>query len=191
MHFQFVLFERMLAKQRWYRATEAYESGAEQAERINKYYIITRDERQLVLEPIRPEWTAGWLDRKIDLENFAEEPLYWYDVEVLRYFQDRGTNYYAAIDLWDADWEQKRLLAKAQGYDGIPEEPIHDPRSPEQRLYHAYLHRFFRIPFWREPKDLAMMPKRWLRALAKSLGVKRSHLEQIGVYKPKPPGPGY
>jgi glycosyltransferase involved in cell wall biosynthesis len=55
MHFQFVLYERMLAKQRWYRATEAYESPPDQAERINQYYIITRDERRAVMEPIKPE----------------------------------------------------------------------------------------------------------------------------------------
>jgi hypothetical protein len=183
MHFQFVLFERMRAKQRWYRATEAYESGAGQADRINQDYIVTRDERRAVLEPVRPEWTAGWQERGVDLENFAEEPLYWYDVEVLRYFKEKGPGYFAAVDLWDVDWEQKRLLAKAQGHEGIPEEPIADPRTLEQRLYHAYLHRFFRTPPWRDPRELVRLPAGWLRAIARSLGLRRSHLERIGLLR--------
>jgi glycosyltransferase involved in cell wall biosynthesis len=177
LHFQFVLFERMLAKQRWYRATEAYELSADQAERINQYYIITRDERRVVLEPIRPEWMAGWKERGIDLENFEEEPLYWYDVEVLRYFKEKGTAYFTAIDLWRVDWEQKRLIAKAQGYEGIPDQPVIDPRTVEQRLYHAYLHRFFRTPPWRDPRDLARMPGRWTRSMLRSMGLRRSARE--------------
>jgi glycosyltransferase involved in cell wall biosynthesis len=181
LHYQFVLFDRMLAKQRWYRAIEAYESDTDQADRINQYYIITRDERQVILEPIRPEWTAGWQERGIDLENFAEAPLYWYDVEVLRYFKEKGGDYFAAIDLWDVNWEQKRLWAQARGYAGLPDSPVIDPRTAEQRLYHAYLQRFFRTPWWRDPQELARIPGRWARALAKSVGLRRSHLEQIGL----------
>jgi glycosyltransferase involved in cell wall biosynthesis len=183
LHFQFVLFERMSAKQRWYRATEAYELGAGQAERINQYYIVTKDERQAVLEPVKAEWTAGWQVLGIDLENFAEEPLYWYDVEVLRYFKEAGTDYFATIDLWDTDWEQKRLMAGERGHDGLPDYPIIDPRTVEQRFYHAYLHRFFRTPPWRDPKDLTRMPGRWLRILAKSMGLQRSHLERMGLLR--------
>lgn len=185
LHFQFVLFERMRAKQRWYRATEAYESGADQAQRINQYYIVTRDERRAVLEPIRAEWTAGWQEWGIDLENFAEAPLYWYDVEVLRYFAQKGPEYFAPIDLWEVDWEQLRQIAQAQGHEGLPDQPIIDPRTVEQRLYHAYLHRFFRTPAWRDPRELTRMARRGTGALAKSLGLRRSYLEQLGLLSPR------
>jgi glycosyltransferase involved in cell wall biosynthesis len=190
MHFQFVLFERMRAKQRWYRATEAYELGAHQAERINKYYIITQDERQAILEPIRSEWTAGWQERGIDLENFEEASLYWYDVEVLRYFKENGPEFFAPVDLWDTDWEQKRLLALEQGHEGLPDHPIIDPRTGEQRLYHAYLHRFFRTPPWREPRELTRMARLRAGALARSMGLRRSHLEKLGLLSPPSDEPG-
>jgi glycosyltransferase involved in cell wall biosynthesis len=176
LHFQFVLFDRMLSKQRWYRTLEALEFG-KGAEDINQYYCITRDERCLHLEPIEPEWTAGWKETGVDLENFQESPLYWYDVEVLRYFAGKGAAFFAPLDVWEVDWEEKRLLAKAQGHDGIPDEPIADPRTLEQRLYHAYLDRFFRTPPWRDPRDLARMPGRWGRALLGSTGLRRSARE--------------
>src|SRR5205085_1642841 len=71
LHFQFVLFERMLAKQRWYRALEAYERGADLADQINLYYCRTSDERSLALTAVRPEWFEGWLDR-VELERFED-----------------------------------------------------------------------------------------------------------------------
>jgi glycosyltransferase involved in cell wall biosynthesis len=184
LHYQFVLYDRMLSKQRRYRALEAIKLGTIEAEKINQYYCITRDERHIHLEPIKSEWTAGWKERGIDLENFSDEQLYWYDVEVLRHFKEKGAAYFAPIDLWEVDWEEKRLLAKAQGYEGIPDEPISDPRTREQRLYHAYLHRFFRTPPWRDAADLARMPGRWLRAGVRATGLRRRHLERLGVLSP-------
>lgn len=183
LHFQFVLFGRMLAKQRWYRVVEAIEHGKAQAERINHYYRVTRDERQLRLDPIETDWLSGWQEQGIDLKHFEEQPLYWYDVEALRYFADKGPAYFAALDIWDVDWEEKRRLAKSQGYGGIPEEPLVDPRTTEQRLYHAYLHRFFRTPPWRDPYELVRAPKRWLRAGTRALGLRRRHLERLGLNK--------
>lgn len=181
LHFQHAFYERMLCKQRRYRASEGFELGIEKAESINKYYCITRNERHMHLEPVKAEWTAGWKEQGIDLESFEKCPLYWFDVEVLRYFADKGPAYFAPIDLWDVDWEAKRQFAKAQDYEGIPDEPISDPRTTEQCLYHAYLHRFFRTPPWRDPSDLARMPGRWTRKAARAIGLRRSHLERIGL----------
>jgi len=185
LHYQFVLFERMRSKQCWYRVSEVMEYGLSRDNEINCYYQVTRDERRLHLEPAPAEWTAGWQARGIDLKNFEEAPLYWYDVEVLRCFREKGAAYFAPIDIWDMDWEVKRRLAQAQGYEGIPDEPIRDPRTMEQRFYHAYLHRFFRTPPWRDPRELVKIPERWARSLAGALGLRRRHLEQIGLLRPR------
>jgi hypothetical protein len=187
LHFQFVLFERMLSKQRWYRALEAVEHGVKRAQKINLYYCITRDERFVHLDPIKTEWMDGWREMGVDLEYFEESSIYWYDVEVLRFFNEKGVAYFAPIDLWDVDWEEKRNIARVEGYEEIPEFPIVDPRSIEQRLYHAYLHRFFRIPPWRNPYDLVNIPHRWVLAAARSIGLRRRHFERFGLIKPNGP----
>lgn len=186
LHYQWVLMERKRSKDAWYRALEVMAFG-KQAREVNDYYRVTRDERQVRLSPIDPEWVAGWQDMGIDLEHFEAEPLYWYDVEVLRWFREKGPAYFAALDLWDVDWEHKRQLALAQGYEGIPAEPVRDPRTWEQKLYHAYLARFQRQPFWRDPADLLRLADQGLRRLAKGLGLKRSRLEGLGLLKPRPP----
>jgi glycosyltransferase involved in cell wall biosynthesis len=188
LHYQFVLFNRKRSKECWYRAAEAVELGVEQAADINHYYRVARDEREVRLSPIDPEWVAGWRELGIDLEHFEEEPLYWYDVEVLRWFKEKGPDYFAPLDLWDVDWEAKRRLARAQGFEGIPAEPVADPRSLEQKLYHAYLGRFQHNPFWRDPRELLHLADRGARWLAKGLGLRRHHLEHWKLLKPKETG---
>jgi glycosyltransferase involved in cell wall biosynthesis len=188
LHYQFVLFDRKRSKECWYRAGEAVALGLDKAADINYYYRVARDERQVHLSPIDPEWVAGWRELGIDLEHFEEEPLYWYDVEVLRWFKEKGPAYFAPLDLWDVDWEAKRQFALAQGFEGIPPEPVVDPRSLEQKLYHAYLGRFQHNPFWRDPKELLHLADRGARWLAKGLGLRRHQLEHWQLLKPKETG---
>lgn len=190
LHYQLVLFERKRSKECWYRTLETMQLGADRIAAINYYYRVARDERQVRLSPLDPEWIAGWRDLGLDLEHFEEEPLYWYDVEVLRYLHEKGAAYFAPLDIWDVDWEAKRQLALSRGFEGIPPEPVADPRSWEQKLYHAYLARFQGNPFWRDPCELARLTHRGLRRVAKGLGVQRRHLEHLGLLKPKEGGGG-
>lgn len=183
LHFQFVLFERMLCKQRYYRTAEAVTLSSNQGEEINHYYCLTRDERNLHLDPILAEWTTGWTEIGIDLEHFEESSLYWYDVEVLRWFAQKGVACFASIDIWDVDWEGKRRLAKERGYSGIPDEPIVDPRTREEKLYHAYLHRFFHTPPWRDPRHLSRILYHSFCITLRSTGLRRRHLERLGFSK--------
>jgi glycosyltransferase involved in cell wall biosynthesis len=180
LHYQWILPERKRSKEAWYRASELV-AFVKDAQEINYYYRVTRDERKVSLSPIDPEWVAGWQELGIDLEHFKEEPLYWYDVEVLRWFKEKGPAYFAPLDLWDVDWEQKRQLALAQGYENIPDHPIHDPRTREQKLYHTYLAKFQCDPFWRNPKDLIRLADQGMRNLAKRLGLRREYLEYLGL----------
>jgi hypothetical protein len=100
--------------------------GPDHIPAINYYYRVARDERDVRLSPLDPEWLLGWRSMGIDLDNFQEEPLYWYDIEVLRYFSEQGAAYFASLDIWDLDWEAKRRLALAQGYEGIPRKAIQE-----------------------------------------------------------------
>jgi hypothetical protein len=173
LHFQFVIFERMLAKQRWYRALETYERGVEHADQINLYYCRTSDERSLQVTPVRAKWFKGWTDRGVELDHFDRSGLYWQELEVLRFFGERGPSYFSGIDIWDVDWEQRRQAAIALGWPHVPHKPIIDPRSLEQRLSHAYLQRFFRIAPWRDPKEIWRLPVLGVRSALRAAGIRR------------------
>jgi glycosyltransferase involved in cell wall biosynthesis len=173
LHYQFVLWDRMLSKQRFYRALERVLHPDKSPQAINNVYAITRDERDLTLREVPASWTQPWLDLGIDLARFEDEDLRWYEIEVLRFFAEHGPDRFAALDIWDEDWESKRLAAARRGVTGLPSEPIADPRNIEQRLYHSHIQRKIRSPSWRRWREKdPLAPARWL---ARRVGLRRSH----------------
>lgn len=133
----------------------------------------------MVLRDLPAGWIDAWLAEGIDLDRFQQPDVFWYDVDILRFFHRYGTGYFADLDIWDVDWERKRQLASSQGMDGLPDGPVRDPRNLEQRLYHAYLNRYISTPPWRVGKDVV----RPFWRLAQRLGVQRVHLERLGILK--------
>lgn len=147
LHYQFVVFERMLAKQRWYRLIEKL-TLPKADEAINATYIITRDERDIQLDSVSESWLAGWLELGLDMTTFPPQDLYWYDREVLAFFAEYGTQKFNKLDIWDVDWEAKRKLALAQGHTNVPQQVIRDPRSLDVKRYHQHLAKYYQIPGW-------------------------------------------
>ncbi len=153
LHYAYVVWERTQSRCRWYRCFERITFPYKTTRGINEQYSITHDERDLRTSPVPREWIQPWLDRGIDLKHFRGEPLIWQEIRVMQWFQEYGLKYFADLRIWDVDWEEKRQLALAQGIEGLPTKPIHDPRNLEQKLYHAYLDRNLSTPLWRRSRE--------------------------------------
>jgi len=147
LHYQFVVFERMLAKQRWYRLLEIL-TTEKSAESINESYIITRDERDIHLDAVPDRWLDGWREMGLDLDSFSSQEIYWHDVEALEYFAKYGVEKFQLLDVWDVDWEARRRTALAQEYSNVPQYAMCDPRSIDIKFYHRSLNRNFKTPDW-------------------------------------------
>ena len=147
LHYQFVQFDRMLAKQRWYRVVEEL-TTLKTPEAINSTYILTKDERGIRCDPIPRSWVDGWVTLGIDVEHFETQPLYWYEQEILEIFEEYGAAKFADLDIWDVDWEAKRKIANSLDSHNIISEKIRDPRRLDTKLYHWYLGKYFRTPIW-------------------------------------------
>ena len=147
LHYQFVDFERMLAKQRWYRLLEMLTTH-KSAESINESYIITRDERDIHLDAVPDRWLDGWREMGLDLDSFSSQEIYWHDVEALEYFAKYGVEKFQLLDVWDVDWEARRRTALAQEYSNVPQYAMCDPRSIDIKFYHRSLNRNFKTPDW-------------------------------------------
>lgn len=172
LHYQFVAYERAMAKQAMRRIAEALSDARRPVAAINELYAVTKDERRMHRAVVDDVWIHRWLNMGVDLLSVRDEQFSWYDVEVLRAFADFGVERFADLDLWDINWESKRQIGVERGISGIPFSPIRDPRHVEQRLHHAYLGRLFVAPFWRSPQVLL----RPVRRLLKSLGFTRRRL---------------
>lgn len=144
LHFGYAFWERLLTKQRWYRMLERVFEPSRDFLSIELRYI----EPEPRLDPVPDSWLAPWLARGIPLPDGRPEQLSWREVDCLRLFGKYGTGYFAGVGVWDIDWESRRTLAIAQGYEGLPQEPIRDPRTARQKLEQAFMQRFHHRPPW-------------------------------------------
>lgn len=137
LHFQFVNWERMLAKQRFYRVQDFIQTAKKikDALRINKMYQIAKDEVGLSLSLVPSEWTQVYIEKGIDLKHVKDEGLFWYDLEILKWFKKFGPESFLWLDIWDIDWGQKRLLAQKSSLD-LHIGSIIDPRNSFVKVYH-------------------------------------------------------
>ncbi len=144
LHFAWAYWDRVLDKHRWYRMLERIYSPDKDVRSIDARYI----EPEPPLDVVPNEWIEPWLTRGIPLPDGQPEALSWREVECLRMFKQHGSRYFAGVGIWDVDWEAKRRLATDRGCEGMPDEPIRDPRDAVQKIEQAYWQRFRHRPPW-------------------------------------------
>lgn len=150
MHYQFVNIGFERSKQALYHIYERNHFAKENIEYINKKYAIAFDERSIKLATLDTKHFKPWLDMGIQIDReFPEEMFNWRDVEILRNFQRNGVLRYQDLNIWYIDWEKKRQIALASGYEGIPLSPIVDDRAFSTRVAHRWLIQTQWYPFWR------------------------------------------
>lgn len=139
LHYQFVLWERMLSKQALIRVLEMENLGRNPFF-INFRYGITKDERGVIKTDIPGIWYKGYEKHGLDIvKDFKKNNVLWQDREVLRYFFKNGCKKYKWLDIWDIPWEQKRVALVESGEGVEIEEKLVDPRNMFIRLYHWVL----------------------------------------------------
>jgi glycosyltransferase involved in cell wall biosynthesis len=138
LHFQYINWERMKSKQRWYQAWERLNFPSKRPITIYRQYhhMDARDPREM--HPVQKEWLEGYERQGIDWKALQEEskaPYYWWDEEIVTMLLEHGTRKFRKIDLWDVDWEEK---ARAMGREVAPG-LLADPRSAFEKRVHRWL----------------------------------------------------
>jgi hypothetical protein len=83
---------------------------------------------------VKKEWLDYYLTNNIDIKDIKKMGIYWWDREVLGYFQRYGTRVFKKLDIWDVDW--KRL---ADHFRHESAKTNNDPRSFMDKLVHEWL----------------------------------------------------
>jgi hypothetical protein len=135
LHFQYVAWERMVSKQRWYQMWEYVHHQQKGPLQIFREYNHMRGSwgRDEIFA-VQPEWIDGYQHNGIDFRALKSEPVPWWDVEVLRMLQQYGADFFRRIDIWDKDWA---AVAASQGSSSSLD--FSDPRSPFERIAHRLL----------------------------------------------------
>lgn len=134
MHLQYVNWERMQSKHRWYqcyeRTTYPEKSPIEIFRQYHHMYEI--DKQKLSSVPI--EWIDLYKSEGIDITNFRESKYYWWDEKVLGYFDEFGAQHFKKIYIWDVDWRKI-----AGFYNRKVIKKYKDPRNIIDKLIHRFL----------------------------------------------------
>lgn len=138
LHFQYINWERMKSKQRWYQVWEYLHTPNKRPITLYRQYHHMDARPPEEMHPFRKEWLAEYERRGIDwmaLQEESKAPFYWWDRELVNLFLEHGTRKFRKLNLWDVDWEQK---AKLMGLN-VPPGALADPRTPFEKRVHRWL----------------------------------------------------
>ncbi|NJL11409.1 MAG: glycosyltransferase family 2 protein [Calothrix sp. SM1_7_51] len=136
LHYQFVNWERMESKHRWYQCWERLNHPEEQAVEIYRQYHHMYGIPQNEIITLPKSWLSGYEQQQIDMTSINREPFYWWDKEVLAWFDKYGTATFRRENIWDIDWS---ALSKKINNSDVSSLDYKDPRSTFEKYVHRWL----------------------------------------------------
>jgi hypothetical protein len=134
LHFQYVVWERMERKHRWYQAWEHLEhpeKGPLQIYRQYNHMHGSWDKHEIC--DFQPEWLESYERSGIDFRSLACEPVTWWDKEVAKLISEHGPAQFRKLAIWDQDWNT--MAAQI----GLKHRDMSDPRSVGEKIIHRLL----------------------------------------------------
>lgn len=134
LHFQYVVWDRMASKQRWYQAweyTKHQKTGP--LDIFRQYNHMQGGWKRDEIHPLRSEWLDGYEKIGIDFRSLVCEPVTWWDREVSVMLEKHGPGYFRRIAIWDKDWN---AFARQIGLSKVD---FGDPRSLFEKAAHRLL----------------------------------------------------
>lgn len=133
LHYQYVDWERMRSKQRWYQVWERLNDPKKRPVTLfRQYHHMEAAIRQA--GPVQPEWLAGYEALGIDMRSVQRQNAYYWDDEVLQWLVQYGPERFRKLNIWDQDWA---ALAAQKGFPLNGQ--LRDPRTPLEKAVHAWL----------------------------------------------------
>jgi hypothetical protein len=134
LHFQYVVWDRMVSKHRWYQAWEYSKHQEKGPLRIfREYHHMYGSWDRSEIHPIKPEWFEGYDRAGIDFRSLKSEPITWWDKEVFQMLREQGPEHFRKIAIWDKNW------SAFAGEQKVQNGSFADPRSASEKLAHSLL----------------------------------------------------
>lgn len=87
------------------------------------------------IRSLNKDWLLGYIKNGIDMTSVTDDEVFWYDREVLKFFDYHGTKKFRREAIWDVNWEQ---LANGLGKT-VNALQYKDPRRRNERYIHMWL----------------------------------------------------
>ena len=138
LHFQYVAWERMVSKHRWYQAWESVTHPQKGPLQIFRgYHHMCRSwDKSEVCQAVKPEWLEGYDHAGIDFRSLKSEPVTWWDREIVDMLREHGPERFRRVAIWDKDWNA--IAATISNVNGVE---LTDPRTASDKAFHYLLAR--------------------------------------------------
>jgi hypothetical protein len=134
LHFQYVSWERMRRKHRWYQTWEYLNNWQNRPLDIFRLYNHMHGSwEEQEIEPMQDDWMKGYDRAGIDFRSLKSEPVTWWDKELVKLLGEHGPQRFRRLDIWDQDWN-----AMAERI-GVRTRDLSDPRSAAEKAIHKML----------------------------------------------------
>ncbi|MEK6285219.1 MAG: glycosyltransferase family 2 protein [Acidobacteriota bacterium] len=154
LHYQYIKWERMESKHRWYQCLERVNQPSRSAIDIYRQYHHMNAIPPGEIYSMQKDWVSGYEEKGIDMTSVREEATYWWDREVLAMFAQHTPKAFRTEDIWGVNWSG--LLKKTNPNDALI--TYQDPRSPFDKLLHRWLR-----------KTQPIYHKKWVKLVDKTL----------------------
>lgn len=137
LHLSVLDFHRFSSKVRWYQAWE-YLNKDWGRRYMELYRLYHRDHHinSTRVKPLPDEWVDGY-GSDIGLLDNEPMPYYRWDGEMLKFFDEHGTDKFRRLNVWQVDWD--KMYERIHGTP--PHRSYKDPRSILEKLVHLWLRR--------------------------------------------------
>lgn len=109
LHFDTIDYRRVISKGQWYQVFERTVNKKDVSSLLRKYNFYDTEAEFLSTQDLRDareDWFRGYDERGIRLRNIVFNPdTYWWDAEVLDFFDKNGIENYKLLNVWGKDWE--------------------------------------------------------------------------------------
>lgn len=134
LHLQYIDWNRMETKHRWYQCFERInfveKSALDIYRQYHHMYSLSKDR----FIPVPVDWILGYEKFNVALkEVIYEDKLIW-DEKVLSYFQEYGTAYFRKLAIWDVNWNER-----AKVWDTYNSQSYSDPRNFIDKIIQRWL----------------------------------------------------
>lgn len=134
LHYQYINWERMKSKQRYYQCHEILNNTDKRLVRIYRMYHQMDAFPQHEIHPFSQEWIYEYEQQGIDMTSVSLESTYWYEQVILEWMSKYGTKKLKELAIWDVNWS---VTANKLNYDTT--NSYEDPRNWLDTLIHYWL----------------------------------------------------
>ena len=154
LHYQYVNLERMKSKHRWYQCWEKLNQSWRKSIEIYRIYHHMDTISKQECQSLPKEWLFNYEEQGIDMTSVQREPFFWWDRDILLWFEKHGTENFRKQAIWDVDWSDLSQKCFPDGDNRI----YKDPRNWLDKLIHTWL-----------KKTQHIRSKLWVKAIDKLL----------------------